>query len=120
MGWALGIEQNPRRFKRAGRRPHNTCIRLMMFVRDAIDVVHSLGAAARVHQQVADDGIADQREFAGASSSGKSHRRAVEIGSRIAAALALIAIVARRAPAMWNGQIRDAIRQDTPPKLPPD
>src|ERR1700733_13968941 len=117
MGWALGIEQNPRRFKRAGRHHYNTCIRLTMLVRDAVDVVHTFGATARVHQQVADDGIADQREFAGASGGGKSHGRAVEIGSRIAAALALIAIVARRAPAVWNGQIRDAIRPDTPAKL---
>ena len=81
---------------------------------------YARGLAAVVHGEVAHDGVAHQREPAGARRVRKRDRWTVEIGCRVAAPLALVAIVAGGPPVMRHRQIRGAIRNDPPAETPLD
>ena len=68
----------------------------------------------RIDPYVADDGVADQREFARPGGSGQRHRRAVEVRRRMTSALALVAVVAGRPPSMRDGQVCHPVRHHPP------
>src|SRR5262249_51602408 len=91
-----------------------------MIVSDAVDIVNTLGPPTCIHDQIAYDCIADEREFSSAGRGRKRHRWTVEIRSGEAPALTLIAIVAGRAPVVRDGQVGHAIRYDTPAEFPLD
>ncbi len=92
-------------------------MRFPLGARVAIEEDYAGGLAAIVHRQVTHNRAADQREPAGAGRVGEGGRRTVEVGCRIAAALALIAIVAGGPAIVRLRQIRRAIRNDPPAQL---
>ncbi len=67
-----------------------------------------------VRQNMTYNRIAHQRKSSGSSGCRQSHRRAVKVRCGVAPALALIAVVARRAPIVRHGQIRNSIRHKPP------
>src|SRR5215470_12344956 len=85
-----------------------------MLAGDAINVMNTSGAAAGVGHDIADDGITDKRKFPRPGCGGKRDRWAIEVGSRKASALALIAIVAGWASAMVHREIGDAVGHNAP------
>ena len=94
MGWRFGIEKDSRGFQCPGGDDHDACIGLAMLAREAVNVMNAFGTPARLHDEIADDGVADQRELSGASRGRQGNRRAIEIRSGETSALALVAIVA--------------------------
>ena len=117
-GWEGGFEF--RRMRVDSRAPAATTlprIGFAEFVGHPVDVVDTLRPAVAVHNQIADNGIADQREFSRARRSRQCYRRTVEIGSGVTAALALIAIVAGRPAAVLCGEIGDPVGNHAPSEL---
>jgi hypothetical protein len=117
MRWSLGVEENPSRLERTRGNNDGTCIGFTVLVRDTVDVMNALRLACGVHHYVTHDSIADQCKFPGAGSRGKGDGRTIEVRSRIAASLALVAIVTSGAPTMLHGEVGDAVGHHPPAKF---
>src|SRR5205814_7358858 len=110
-------EKNARGLQRSRSYNHHPGISRSMLMRDAINVVDALGTPAAVHQQVADDGIADQRIFSGSGRCGKGDRRTIEVRSGKTATLTLVAVMTGGTASMVHCEVRHAAGHPSPAKL---
>ena len=108
------VQQNASRLERSSGNDHDLGVNLAMLVRAPVNVMHSFGTSAAVDNEVADNRVAHQGEFAGARRRRQRNRWTVEVRGREASSLALVAIMAGGASAMRHGQVCDAVGNDTP------
>src|SRR5215472_2820238 len=111
------VQQNTRRLECRGGNDDHLCIDLTMLAGIAINGVDTFRAAGGINKDVADDGVADQDELSRTSGCGQCHARTIEIGSGVAAALALVTVMTGGASAMIDGEIGNAVGHDTPAEL---
>jgi hypothetical protein len=88
-----------------------------MLMGDAVYVVDALGTPAAVHEQMADDGIAHERVFAGAGRRRKRDRRTIEIRSGKTATLTLVAEMTGGTSTMGDRKVCHSVGHHPPAKL---
>src|SRR6266481_1719291 len=79
--------------------------------------MNALRFALLAHDYVADNSVADQGQAPSSRGGWKRHARTVEVRRGVATALAFVAVMASRPPAMHGGEIGHTVGHHDPAKL---